>query len=259
MKKITDYLEEVGLTEIEAILYQGLLEKGPTTIMTLAQHTGIKRITTHFNIESLIVKGLVTQTVQGARRQIVAEPPERLEYLVEKKVEDAKKLENKFPDILHIIDSYVNTKESSEKITIKYYDDKKGVQSIYFDMLKADKVHSFINLDKYYEVFPGTEYLFWDALNLNPKREVWDIAVVESPLAKRISKGHRRYYCKFIPPSKSFSGFDILIYDNKVSIIVLEKNNTIGFIISSKILFLSLGSLHQVMWELLPDVKRNLK
>lgn len=259
IKKITDYLEEVGLTEVEATLYQGLLETGPTTVMALAQHTGIKRITTHFNVENLIKRGLVTQTIQGARRQIVAEPPERLEYLVEKKVEDAKNLENKFPDILHTIGSYVREKESDEKITIKYYDDKKGVQSIYHDMLKADKVHSFINLDKYYEVFPGTENIFWDALNANSNREVWDIAVVESPLAKKISKGHKRYYCKFISDTKSFLGFDILIYDDKVSIIVLEKNNTLGLIISSTILFLSLRSLHQTMWELLPNIKRNFK
>lgn len=251
MKKVTDYLQELGLTEIEAALYQGLLETGPTTIMNLAEHVGIKRITAHFNIESLIAKGLVSQIIQGARRQIAAEPPERLEYLVEKKVEDVKHLENKFPDFLQTIGSFIQVKEPGEKITIRYYDDKKAVQSIYEEMLKADKVHSFINLDKYYEVFPGTDKIFWNALNSNPNREVWDIAVLESPLAKKIASGHKRYYCKFLPKSKSFSGFDILIYDNKVAIIVLEKNNTVGLIISSKILFLSLRSLHQAVWELL--------
>ena len=73
MKKITDYLQELGLTEIEAAVYQGLLETGPTTVKNLADHIGIKRITTHFNVESLIEKGLIIQTKSGTKRQIIAE------------------------------------------------------------------------------------------------------------------------------------------------------------------------------------------
>ncbi len=250
MKKITDYLEELGLSEIEAVLYQGLLETGPTTVMELSEHTSIKRITTHFNINNLIEKGLVAQTIHGARRQIIAEPPERLEYLIEKKVEQVNRLKNKFNDVLQVIQQNSSDSKSLEDVVIKYYEGKKGVQSIYEEMVKASEVHSFINLDKYYDVFPNTENMFWDAFNNNPKRRVWDIAM-DSPLARRIAKGHKHYYCKLIKNSKFFSGFDILIYNNKVAINQLEVDNTIGLIISSQFLFLSMRSLHQAMWKLI--------
>ena len=103
MKIVQDYLQELGLSEIEAKLYQGLLEKGPSTAMELATHVGLKRITVHFNIESLIQKGLVTESREGARRQIVAEPPERLKYLLDQRFESIKSLRDKFTSIVTVI------------------------------------------------------------------------------------------------------------------------------------------------------------
>ncbi|KKQ02042.1 MAG: hypothetical protein US11_C0001G0001, partial [Candidatus Roizmanbacteria bacterium GW2011_GWA2_36_23] len=45
MKKVTDYLVQLGLSEIEARLYQGLLEISPCTVMDVADHVSVKRIT----------------------------------------------------------------------------------------------------------------------------------------------------------------------------------------------------------------------
>jgi len=35
MKKLTDYLEQLGLTPVEAKIYESLLETGPTSVMDL--------------------------------------------------------------------------------------------------------------------------------------------------------------------------------------------------------------------------------
>jgi len=252
MKKITDYLQELGLTEIEAVVYQGLLEISPTTVKNLADHIGIKRITTHFNVENLIERGLVAQTIQGARRQITAEPPERLQYLIQKKFEAIKNLQDNFPDFLNTARTTYSTTYEAKKVEIKYYEGKQGVMSIYQDTLKANEVYSFVNIDRYYETFPETEKIFVKALDKNPKRHVWDIAVY-SNLAEKVAKGHQRYHTKFISNNAVFSGFDILIYSNKVAINQLNKNNATGLLIFSKTLFLSLKALHQTMWTLLPN------
>jgi predicted transcriptional regulator len=64
MKRIVDYLQQLGLSDIEAQLYKGLLEAGSTTIMDLANHVNMKRITVHFNIENLMKKALISRHVK---------------------------------------------------------------------------------------------------------------------------------------------------------------------------------------------------
>jgi hypothetical protein len=93
--------------------------------------------------------------------------------------------------------------------------------------------------------------MFKDALDDNPKRKVWDIAV-ESPLSKDISEKHPQYFTKFIPSAKFLSGFDLLMYDKKVAIIQLESENTVATLIESKLIYESFIALHHTMWELLP-------
>ncbi len=255
MKKIIDFLYALGLTDIEASLYQGLLETGPTTIMGLSQHTGIKRITTHFNIENLITKGLVTQIVQGARRQIMAEPPERLEYLVDNKFAEAKELQSRFPDFIKTVESIHSNFPHGEKTEVKYYEGKEGVMSLYKESIKCDEYYSYAYLDRYYEIFPDTNNMWNKAFTDNPKREVWDI-LIDSPLARKVAKEtSNRYHAKFISKTKYLRGFnfsDYIIFDSKLAIVQLDNKNISATLIHSKHIALTLKAIHRTMWELLP-------
>lgn len=257
MKKITDYLQELGLSEIEAILYEGLLETGPTTVMDLAQHVGLKRITSHFHIENLIAKGLVTQTVQGSRRQIVAEKPERLNYLIEEKLENVKRMENKFPDFLSTVKSLNSSTSNNNEVEVKYYEGKKAVLLLYSQTLSYNRGYSFADLDRYYEIFPNTNNMWNKAYLDNQNREVWDI-VVDSPLARKIVKiTSMRYHVKFISRKsfqQKFQFSDYLVFDNKVAIIQLETDNVNATLIESANIALTLTAIHRTMWELLPKI-----
>ncbi len=254
MKKIIDFLEQLGLSEIEANLYKGLLETGATTVKDLSEHVGIKRITAHFNIEHLIERGLVTQVKKGQKRNIVAEPPERLGDLIKQKEQEIEIIKNNLQDTVNTLYSIIPSAKEESGVEVKYYEGKKAVASIYHETLLADEVYSFVNLDKYYEIFPNTDTIFWDALNTNAKRQVWDISV-DSDLARKLGNEHPRYFCKFIAKSNFFTGFDIQVYNNKLAIIQLEQQNTVATVIKSKALYESLKGLHHSMWMLLPDKK----
>lgn len=251
MKKIIDYLQQLGLSEIEAILYKGLLETGATTVKELSEHVGIKRITAHFNIERLIERGLVTQIKKGMKRNIVAEPPERLSDLLKQKEQEVELMKNSLQDTLSSLYSIIPSGKDTNGVEVKYYEGKKNVQAVYQETLLSNEVHSFVNLDKYYEIFPSTDNHFWEALDKNKNRTVCDIAV-DSPLARKLAKGHNRYYCKFISSENFFTGFDIQIYSNKIAIIQLDEKNTVATVMESKILYESLKVIHQTMWNLLP-------
>lgn len=140
MKKITDYLQELGLTELESLLYQGLLETGQTTIMELAEHTGIKRITVHFNIENLIKKGLVTQSIQGSRRHIKAEPPERLHYLIEQKDFNLENLKKNFSEVENSLKKLIPSHVAQSNMEVKFFQGKKQIQRLYDEILKTKEL-----------------------------------------------------------------------------------------------------------------------
>ena len=250
MKKITDYLQELGLTEIEAVLYQGLLEIGSTTVMELAKHTGIKRITVHFNIKNLIDKGLVVQTIQGARRQIMAEPPERLEYLIEQKENQLHTLRNDFEDIIKTLLTS-SQQQAGEHIHVEYYEGKNTVQYVYKEILKARNIYAFANFDRLLSVFPENHELFQKALNQNPKMEIWDIFETTIEAQKLASETNKRHHFCFFPPNMSLSDFDFLIFDNNVAMIYLHRENPYAIVSHSYAMAAGLKAIHSIVWRVL--------
>jgi sugar-specific transcriptional regulator TrmB len=122
------YLEEIGLSDKEAVLYLALLGFDSATPSELSEKTGIKRTTIYVVLESLEKKGLVSEVPKGKISSFQAEPPERLETYVEKKKlqleETASKLEEFIPRIKGL------QRESGEKPVVKFYDGKEGILSM---------------------------------------------------------------------------------------------------------------------------------
>jgi len=255
MKKIVDYLQDLGLTEIESKVYQGLLEIGASTVKDLAEHIGIKRITTHFNVESLISKGLITQTVHGSRRQIVAEQPDRLYYLIEQKEKGVKQLQSDFPDFVKTLDGYLSKPRSEEqKIEVKYYEGKKEVQLIYKDVLNAKEVRSYVKFGAVSLVFPDNFNLFNEAIDKNPNLIIWEI-VENSKVSQKLTNmfaQNSRYHYKVAHPSIQLSASDFMIYDNKIAMVNLSKHVS-GVIILSKDFFEVSKEIFDFVWKMTPD------
>lgn len=249
IKKITDYLFELGLSEIEATLYQGLLETGSTTVMELARHTGMKRITVHFNVENLIQKGLVVQTIQGARRQIIAEPPERLEYLIDEQFDKAKNLQAKFPDFLNTI--HMIHPQRSKEVKIKYYEGKESVIHIYDEALKAKEFRAYVNPEELHKVFTTNMDSFIQTHKKRKDMQVWEI-MENSPEAQEYIKlmPKERYYYKLIPKGISLSIIDYMMFDGKVAIVNLEKHAT-GILISNENYYNSAKAIYNLVWQML--------
>lgn len=252
MKKVTDYLQELGLTEIEALVYQGLLETGPTTVMDLAEHAGIKRITAHFNIENLIKKGLVTQSVQGSRRQILAELPNKLEYLIEQQLDKAKNISNKFPDFLKTVETMYPKLHTKKEVAIKYYEGKQAVMHIYEEALKAKEFRAYVTNKELLKVFPINHDLFVNTFKKRKEMQIWEI-MDDSPEARLyINKMQQenRFHYKFIPKDVNLSIIDYMIFDGKVAIVNFERKVT-GILISNERYYNNAKALYGFVWQML--------
>lgn len=127
MDKIIDYLKQLDLSDVEAKLYLKLLQSGPTSVRDLALTIDIKRTTAYFYIDQLVEKGLIMKIVKGSKKLVAANEPENLHFLVEKKLESAKAVQQNLSTILYELKAALPEQTEIDNAEIKYY---KGAQGI---------------------------------------------------------------------------------------------------------------------------------
>lgn len=251
MKKIQDFLLQLGFSEIEASIYESLLDNGGGSVKEVADHAGINRVTAHYHIENLIKKGLLTETRSGARRVLIAEKPERLEYLIDQKVEAAVKLKEKFPDLVKTIKMVMPNTESDD-VALKYYKGKVGVKQIYEEVLQAKEIRAYVTADVE-RLFPENPDLFTKTLNKRKDMQIWEILDQSQAHDNYVSGMDRnRYHYKFI--SKKLEITDYIIFDGKVAIIDIEDKNEdtlTGLLINNINFYKSSKTLFDFIWQVL--------
>ncbi len=255
-KKISDYLERLGLSDLEAKIYITLLGSGPISVRELADLVGIKRTRTYLHIDSLIEKGLVTKIIRGARKQIIVNQPESsLKHLVDEKTEATKKVQSEFSDILKSITTETTMLQEMNNAETRYYKGKLGVKKIYEEVLKAKEIRSYVNIEEIIKVFPENSSLFDNALKQNLEMRMFEIVENSREAKKRFglpSNKKERYFYKLLPENMKLTAQDILIYDDKVAIIHF-KDNINGIILCNKDLYNNFKMFFDFIWKMLPQ------
>src|SRR3989344_388940 len=121
------YLQDLGLSDKEALIYLALLQVDSTTALDLSKKTKINRSTVYVVIDSLSKKGLVSETTIGKKTQFQAESPERLETFVENRKQQFEEQSERLKDIIPEIKSI--QRESGERPVVKYFEGKEGIVS----------------------------------------------------------------------------------------------------------------------------------
>ncbi len=265
MEQITDYLEKLGLSELEAKIYLTLLQTGTVSVKSFAPMIGLKRTTAYLYIDPLIEKGLVIKVIQGNKKQIAPANPDILKDLVAKKVQVAKlqtnvaeTIEKEFPNILQTLTTTFIEKNTSEDAEIKYYKGKLGVQKIYEDVLKAKEQRSYVDTTKVQDFFPENLQLFERVLAENPSTKMFEIFQYAPPEKAKVFPAlvekYKNYAYKMLPKGMKLQSQDIFIYDNKVAIISFNDEIS-GVILQIPNLYANFKTLFDTMWQLLPDIQ----
>jgi len=119
-------LRKLGLTEKEVRVYLASLELGPSSVLNIAQKTGLARPTTYEIVKSLENKGLFAETKQKKKRYFVAQSPERILGLLRVQKREIEEKEREFIRIIAALES----KYSKEKEGIKVYKGKEGLKTL---------------------------------------------------------------------------------------------------------------------------------
>lgn len=135
-QELVTSLKGFGLNENEAQVYLSSLALGPSSVQEIAKNAQLKRTTVYSLIESLKEKGLMTTQIQGLKKLIAAENPDRLGAIIEQRKE---RLKTMLPEL-----NAIHNLKAGESF-IKYYEGTKGVRAVYDTILNDLK--------------PGDEYL----------------------------------------------------------------------------------------------------
>lgn len=252
MKKITDFLQNLGLSTAEAKIYLKLLELGQTSITQLAHSLQMNRVTAHFNIRNLIDRGLVTHVKQGRCRELTAQPPDTLSYLIEQKERQIKDLREQFdsslPDLQHLMPTGNHLKRQPD---VKFYEGEAGVRAIYREVLKSHELRSYVNISSIFEVFPENPQLFPKAVS-REHLKMWEI-IEKSPQSQEYIKkvNPKRYSYKFFPSDWNISIFDYMIFEGNIAMIT-GKPEPNGILIVNDDMFQNAKALFEMLWNLLP-------
>jgi len=121
------YLQDIGLSEKEASVYIALLSFDKAGVNDVSVKAKIKRPTAYVILTSLQKKGLVSEVEVGKKTFYMAEPPEKLESFLSRRInlleESRKSLEVLIPELKSI------HRGSGEKPVVRFLDSKEGIIS----------------------------------------------------------------------------------------------------------------------------------
>ena len=236
------YLQEIGLSEKEALVYLALLQVDNESIQEIAKRTDINRTTVYPVLESLAKKGLVSEVQVGKKVNYEAAPPERLVTFVERQkvilVERSERLKDIIPQIKSI------QREQGERPVVKFFDGRDGVVSAYeefYDSLSGKERDGYMifNRDLIRETYSEKERDVFSQIRMNKKVKPNSIYNNKDGEYREFeSEGTRTW----IDVEKYPITADITIIDDKVILSSLGERVS-SFLIKSKDIALTLSSL----------------
>ena len=257
---IEKFLEdELDLSRKEIKLYINLTKYGPTTILELAEISGINRATTHVNVENLTQKGLVTQMRKGrgSRRLIMAEPAEKLSVIFKERKAKLEAAENQLDFITDEISSLKKEHRQSSGMEIRQYEGKSEVKLIYDDILKAKEIRAYVNCKELMRIFPSNMSKFLEAHKKRSDMRIWEILEDSKEgrtYANQITS--KNYYVRLTTKHLNLASLDYLLYDGKIAIIELSRTAEVsGVVIENDNFYRNANAIYKFVWEYLPPYK----
>lgn len=237
-------LQNIGLSKSEANIYLSALQLGKSLPANLAKKSGVKRPTLYKHLPRLKDLCLISETVIGKRKYLVAEDPQT--YLDNKRNE-LKSFENTIPELRLLL----NTMQIKPKII--FYEGFEGLKKLYMETLKEKKpILEFVSLENISaEIeFHSRNYYIPQRINRKIPIKIILSGKTSSEFIKLKTSSWELRAVKVINENKFPIPLDCYIYGNNVSFALYRKDSEpVGIIIHSVELSTLMKSLFSFVWE----------
>lgn len=233
-----DELKEFGLNDNEIKIYLGLLKLKSSTASNLAKLSKINRTTAYLELENLMKLGLVSYVVKNSKRYYQTASPERLIEI----------LDSRRSKIRSILLELKSMRQEIEPFKIEVFEGKEGIKTFYKDILEnAKEVLAFGVTGKAMEVL---EFSYPHFLKKFMKANIKERALANLS-SKIMMNTHSREHLKIRYLPKDYEArVTTIIYNDKVAIQSLQKENIYVVIIKDRFLYETYANYFNFMWKL---------
>ena len=230
-------LKEFGLNDNEIKIYLELLKQKSATASKLAKLSKINRTTAYLELENLMKLGLVSYIIKDSKRYYQTASPNKLIDI----------LESKKSKIKSILPELKSLHQTIEQFKIEIFEGKEGIKTFYQDILNNTKeVLAFGVTGKAMEIL---KFSYPHFLKKFIKANIKEKAIANLS-SKKIMSSHPRTHLKIkYLPKKYKAEVTTIIYNNKIAIQSLQKDNIYVVIIKDKLLYESYKNYFDYMWE----------
>lgn len=128
-------LKNFGLSEKEIAVYLALIELGSSSVRTISQKAKVNRGTTYDILKSLISMGIISYYNKKSKQYFIAERPETLLDVINKKQEDLAEVKTNIEESLPLFKTIFE--KQGGKPAVKLYEGMIGIRHILEDVLKS--------------------------------------------------------------------------------------------------------------------------
>lgn len=235
--------QSLNLDDKSAEFYLSCLVNGKTTINQVSKNIGVARSTCYLILERLKTLGLVLETPFGKKRSLVAESPEKIISLLEKKKKDSELAFELAKTVLPEIKLYSSVDTNTK---VRFYEGLESIKRIYNESLEAEEIYSFCLTE-----IPSVDFeKFIDSYERKLIKK--GIRTKEIVTDGEWDAEYRKKYSTKINtiitiPKKNQTDTDYTLWNNKVAIISFRGGKYTGVVIEDQ----EIASFERMRFELL--------
>jgi HTH-type transcriptional regulator, sugar sensing transcriptional regulator len=235
-ESIRETLKKVGLGHNESKIYLTLIKIGPSMAGKVAKDANIDRSACYDSLNALLKKGLVSYAIEANRKKFAAANPEKLkDYLSEKQ----ELVEGILPGLKEMFS------EKEEKSQVHMYKGKKGLKTVFEDILRCSKGKENLVIDscgEFVEKMPFYAPHYIKALEKNK------IKVKHIIRRDKKTNSSKTTEVRYFPNNITETIITTNIYSGKVAII-LWSDVPEAVIIANKAAYEAYKSYFEILWK----------
>jgi HTH-type transcriptional regulator, sugar sensing transcriptional regulator len=238
-------LEQLGLSNGETKVYLSLLRLGSVPAGPIIKDLGMHRAAVYNLLDILIEKGLVHYVIQANRKYFEATNPKRLFELIESKKQALNQQEIQLREIMPKLKEQRELKAEKQEATI--YKGKKGLKSIFEDILKYPKQELLVMgaSGQFKEIFHAY-FIHWQNRRVKEKinlKIIYSESIKKEKREKELKLSEIRYI-----PKTSIIPSTIFVYGDKV-VTILWSEVPMAFLMRSESVSNSYKNFFDIFWK----------
>jgi sugar-specific transcriptional regulator TrmB len=243
-EELTKSLDSFGLSKKEGSVYLAILELGRGTVTQISRKANINRTSGYDILDSLAHQGLVRVSGKEPKQEYVAESPDNIVSLLEKRLEETQRSIEAAKELVPQLKSMHRVEDRPQ---IKFYEGTDGLRQVYEDTLTSgESIRAYATVDDMHKGLPN---YFPEYYKRRAGKGIAIRAIVPQTEAGKERARHdaeEKREIAFVPADKYYFSPEINIYDNKV--MIASWREKLGIIIESSEIADAMKKIYELAW-----------